>query len=179
VARDFHLWLFLPPNKSIHLHDLLSPVKVTALFISRKKTICNSSVLGFYVLNYYLMFIFVTSCMLFYCVSIALLDCQIAGFKSVSGRSCDRPPRHKFFLVSLCLKANAEMVPKTPSWYCMFSCSPTDWNFSDPYFMFFFYTHYNRCHRATAHSQLHILYYIRQGIQCLCITNIQKWEFLK
>ena len=24
-----------------------------------------------------------------------------------------------FFLVSLCLKANAEMVPKTPSCYCM------------------------------------------------------------
>jgi len=28
-------------------------------------------------------------------------------------------PRHRFFLVSVCLKANAEMVPKTPSCYCM------------------------------------------------------------
>ena len=26
-----------------------------------------------------------------------------AGLKSVFGRSCDRPPRHRFFLVSLCL----------------------------------------------------------------------------
>ena len=29
--------------------------------------------------------------------------CRTAGYKSVLGRSCDRPPRHKFFLVSLCL----------------------------------------------------------------------------
>jgi hypothetical protein len=35
----------------------------------------------------------------------------------LSGRSCDRPPRHRFFLVSLCLQATAEMVPKFPSCY--------------------------------------------------------------
>jgi len=28
---------------------------------------------------------------------------QTAGWKSVFRRSCDRPPRHRFFLVSLCL----------------------------------------------------------------------------
>ena len=28
-------------------------------------------------------------------------------------------PRHRFFLVSLCLQANAEMVPKFPSCYYM------------------------------------------------------------
>ena len=43
------------------------------------------------------------------------LRCRTAGQKSVFGRSCDQPPRHKFFLVSLCLQANAEMVPKFPS----------------------------------------------------------------
>jgi len=37
-----------------------------------------------------------------------------------------------------------------------FSCSPTDLNFLDPYFIFM-YTHYNHCHRATAHLQLNIL----------------------
>ena len=31
----------------------------------------------------------------------------------------DRPPRHRFFLVSLCLKVNAEMVPKIPSCHYM------------------------------------------------------------
>ena len=45
--------------------------------------------------------------------------CRTAGFKSVFGRSCDRPPRHRFFLVSLCLYANAEMVPKIPSCHYM------------------------------------------------------------
>ena len=29
--------------------------------------------------------------------------CQTAGYKSVFGRSCDRPPWHRFFLASLCL----------------------------------------------------------------------------
>ena len=45
--------------------------------------------------------------------------CRTAGQKSVFGRSCDRPPRHRFFLVSLCLKANAEMVPNIPSCHYM------------------------------------------------------------
>jgi len=44
---------------------------------------------------------------------------RTAGYKSVFGKSCDRPPRHGFFLVSLYLKANAEMVPKTPSCHYM------------------------------------------------------------
>jgi len=34
-----------------------------------------------------------------------------------------------------------------------FSCSPPDLNFLDPYFIFM-YTHYNHCHRVTAHLQL-------------------------
>ena len=29
--------------------------------------------------------------------------CRTAGYKSVFGRSCDWPSRHRFFLVSLCL----------------------------------------------------------------------------
>jgi len=34
--------------------------------------------------------------------------------------SLEWPPRHRFFLVSLCLQADAEMVPKFPSCYYMF-----------------------------------------------------------
>jgi len=45
--------------------------------------------------------------------------CRTAGYRSVFGRSCDRPSRHRFFLVSLCPKANAEMVPKIPSCHYM------------------------------------------------------------
>jgi hypothetical protein len=33
--------------------------------------------------------------------------------------------RHRFFLVSLCLKANSEMVPKILSCYCMLLMSPS------------------------------------------------------
>jgi len=47
--------------------------------------------------------------------------CRTFDYKSVFGRSCDRPPRHRFFLVSLCLQANAEMVPKIPS--CHYNAS--------------------------------------------------------
>jgi hypothetical protein len=35
----------------------------------------------------------------------------------------------QLFLVSLRLKANAELVPKTPICCCMFSCCPPDLNF--------------------------------------------------
>ena len=58
---------------------------------------------------------------LLYCVCIAAFyfRCRTAGHKSVSGRSCDRPSRHRFFLVSLCLKANAQTVPNTPSCHYM------------------------------------------------------------
>jgi len=39
--------------------------------------------------------------------------CRASSFYFAEfGRSCDRPSRHRFFLVSLCLKANAETVPK-------------------------------------------------------------------
>jgi len=39
-----------------------------------------------------------------------------------------------------------------------FLCSPPDLNFLDLYFILM-YMHYNHCHRATAHLQLHIFYY--------------------
>jgi hypothetical protein len=40
-----------------------------------------------------------------------LLICRTAGHKSVTGRSCDRPSRHRFFLVFLGPRANTGMVP--------------------------------------------------------------------
>ena len=65
-------------------------------------------------------------CVVILCVFVVLCGhcifyfrCPTAGWKSVFGRSYDRPPRHRFLLVSLCLKANAEMVPKTKSCHFM------------------------------------------------------------
>ena len=50
---------------------------------------------------------------------------RTADQKSVFGSSCDRPPRHRFFLISLCLKANAETVPKIPSCHYMLLMQPS------------------------------------------------------
>ena len=36
------------------------------------------------------------------CIAVFYFRCPTAGYKSVFGRSCNRPPRHRFFLVSLC-----------------------------------------------------------------------------
>ena len=61
----------------------------------------------------------VTYVYLLYYVRIAVhtLDAGLLARSQHPGRSCDRPTRHRFFLVSLCLQANAEMVPKFPSCY--------------------------------------------------------------
>jgi len=83
-------------------------------------------------------------------------SCWFAGYKSVSGRTRDSPPRHRYFLIYMWLKTNAEMVLKKPSCYWMFSCSPLDLWYLDPYFILM-YMHNNHCHRVIAHLQLNIL----------------------
>ena len=60
--------------------------------------------------------------------------CRTAGQKSVFWRSRDRPPRHRFFLVSLCLKANAEMVSNIPSCHYMLLMQPSRLKFSSNQF---------------------------------------------
>jgi len=54
---------------------------------------------------------------LLYCVGIAVFTLD-AGLLARS-QYCDRPPRHRFVSVSLCLKANAETVPNIPSCHYM------------------------------------------------------------
>ena len=85
-----------------------------------------------------------TVCVFLSCI-LQLLD---AGQKSVSGRSCDQPLRHRFFLVSLCVyKRMLRWFPRLQVATTCFSCSPPDLSFLDPHFIFM-YTHYNHCHRA-------------------------------
>ena len=71
--------------------------------------------------------VFVVLCV--YCCS--YFRCRTAGQKSVS---CDQPPRHRFFFVSLCLQANAEMVPKFPSCYYMPLIQPSRLKFHSYFF---------------------------------------------
>ena len=77
---------------------------------------------------------------LLYCVGIAFFyfRCRTAGQKSVSGRSCDRAPRHRFFLVSLCPEANAEMVPKIPSCHYVLLVQPSRFKLSSNQFLVLF-----------------------------------------
>jgi hypothetical protein len=53
-----------------------------------------------------------------------------------------------------------------------FSCSPPDLNALDPCFIFM-YTHYDHCHRATAHLQLNYYYYYYYYISCGRYVTLQ------
>ena len=83
-----------------------------------------------------------------------LPDCWL----EVSIRKVLRPTTsHRFFLVSLCLKANAEMVLKTPSCYCMLLMQPSRLkSLTSLLHTYVLYMHNNHCHRVTAHLQSNI-----------------------
>jgi hypothetical protein len=75
------------------------------------------SVLCIYCLYYvsivctmYLLFVLCIYC-LYWTPDHFLLRCRTAGYKSVTGRSCDRPSRHRFFFVFLGPRANSGIVP--------------------------------------------------------------------
>jgi hypothetical protein len=66
--------------------------------------------------------IFVTGCVVFYYVCSAVLHAQFAGLLASSQYPEGPATGHLgtgFSFFSLCLKANAVMVPKIPSCYCM------------------------------------------------------------
>jgi len=80
----------------------------------------------YWVMN--LMFMFVTPYVLLYYVRIAILHTLVAGLLARSRYSEGPATGHLdtgFFLVSLYLKANAEMVPKIPSCHYMLLMWPS------------------------------------------------------
>ena len=113
----------------------------------------------FCILSYYLMFIFVTLCVLFYCVCIAVLHTLVAGLLARS-QNPEGPANGNFgtgFSWFPCVKKRMlRRFPRLQVATAYFSCSPPVLNFLDPYFIFM-YKHYNHCHRATARLQLNIL----------------------
>ena len=128
------------------LYTVLSSLGVVFLMCIFVNCICPACILVIlcvFALSYvYLLFLICICCTL--CVFVVLcvyccsyFRCRTAGQKSVSGRSCDRPPRHRVFLVSLCLQANAEMVPEFPSCYYMLLMQPSRLKF--PSYFFFFH----------------------------------------
>jgi len=68
----------------------------------------------------FILFVFVVPYMyLLYYVCIAVLTLDAGLLARSQYTEGDRPPRHRFFLVSLYLQVNAEMVPQFPSCYYM------------------------------------------------------------
>ena len=109
------------------------------------------------------MFIFVTLCVLFYCVCIAVLHTLDAGLLARSQYPEDPATGHLgtgFSWTPCVCKHMPRWFPRLEVATACFSCSPPDLNFLDPYFIFM-YMHYNHCHRATAHLQLNMYYYKR------------------
>ena len=96
--------------------------RIDARYVWEGKTVCVVC-LYIYVckcikmLSCYRMCICCTVCMAFF-----YFRCRTAGQKSVFGRFCDRPSRHRLFLISLCLKARFQVATTC------FSCSTPDLN---------------------------------------------------
>src|SRR5215475_4474031 len=109
----------------------------------------------------YLRFILCICC-LYYCLYLtpdySLLRCRTTGLKSVTGRSCDRPSRHRFFLVFLGPRANAGMVPvfcsKLPLHSSRVAPPPTKSRANSPCICNMLN---DRCHRVFTHLQLIII----------------------
>ena len=105
---------------------------------------------------YYLVCIFVTSCVLFYCVCIVVFHTLVAGLLARSQYPEGPATGHLGTGFSWFLFVYKQMLrwfPRLQVATACSLCSPSDLNFLDPYFIFM----YMHCHRVTAHLQLHIL----------------------
>ena len=98
------------------------------------------------------MCIFVTSCVLFYCVRVAILHTLDAGVLAVSQYPEGPATGHLdtgFSWFPCVYKQMLRWLPRFQVATACFSCSPPDLILLDPYFIFM-YMHNNHCHRVTA-----------------------------
>jgi hypothetical protein len=108
--------------------------------------------------TYYLMFILLPYV---YCftVCIAVLHTLVAGLLARSQYPEGPATGHlgtDFSWFPCVYQRMLRWFPRLQIATACFPCSPPDLNFLDPYFIFM-YTHYNHCHRTTAHLQLNVL----------------------
>ena len=117
------------------------------------------TVVGLLCIVFYLVCIFVTSCVLFHYMCIAVLHTLVAGLLARSRYPEGPATSHLgtgFSWFPYVYKRMLRWFPRLQVATACFSCSPPDFNFLDPCFIFM-YMHYNHCHQATAHLQLNIL----------------------
>jgi len=122
-------------------------------------TIWHTTGFVLYVLCYYLVSIFVTSCVLFHYVCIAVLRTLVDGLPARSQYPEGPATGHLdtgFSWFPCVYKRKMIWFPRLQVATACFSCSSPDLHFLDPYFIFM-YTHYNHCHPATAHLQFIII----------------------
>jgi hypothetical protein len=83
-------------------------------------------------------------------------SCRTAGYKSVFGRSSDRPLRHRLSWFPCVYKQMLRWFPRFQVAATCFLCSHPYLKFLDPYFIFM-YMHNNHFHSVAAHLSLNIL----------------------
>jgi len=102
--------------------------------------------------------IFVTSCVLFYCVCFAVLHTLVARLLARSqypeGPATGRLSTG-FSWFPCVYERMLRWFPRLHAAACL-SCSPPNLHLLDPYFVFM-YMHNNHCHWVTYHLQLNIL----------------------
>ena len=128
--RNYIQYFLCFPNVYFFHCIYLACVVILCVFVYLICICCTLCVFVYLICICCTLCVFVVLCV--YCCS--YFRCQTAGQKSVPGRSCEQPPRHRVFLFSLCLQANTEMVPKIPSCYYMFLVQPSRLKFSSPFF---------------------------------------------
>ena len=87
-------------------------VFLTCIFVNCFCVACIVVILCVFVVPYVYLLYYV-------CIAVLTLDAGLLARSQYPEGPVTPPPRHRFFLVSLCLQANAEMVPKFPSCYYM------------------------------------------------------------
>ena len=123
---------------------------------------------------FYLVCIFVTSRVLYYCVCITLLHTLVVRLLASSQYPEGPATGHldtSFSWFPCVYKRMLTCFPRPQIATACFSCSPPEFNVLDPYFIFM-YVHNNHCHRATARLQLNIL------LLLLLLLSKLQWYFL-